>query len=133
MIRRPSQSGQTRPSLGRAPSTRGSGATQIREDRRQPPVSYYNTNARTDLPPARERRPSSSSGNGLANPFMQPATNDTWRFSNMDQALPNARGPQVGHNFPQPQQASHRMNQAFYQGEYETDFEDDLYSNGKRR
>ena len=133
MIRRPSQSGQTRPNLSRAPSTRSSGATQIREDRRQPPVSYYNGSARTDLPSARERRPSSSSGNGPANLFVRPATNDPRGVRNMGQALPNARGPQVGHNFPQPQQASHRLNQAFYQGEFETDSENDLYSDGKRR
>lgn len=125
MPRRPSLSGSSqRPDLSRSGSIRGSGSTQARPDRRQPPVSFpANFNTRVDLPPARERRPSSS--HGPSNPFVQPAPSaDPWDVRNLRDALPNARGPQVGHNLPQ--QASHRMNQAFYQGEYETDSEEEF-------
>lgn len=151
IARRGSHSSQTRPALGRTPSKRGD-APQAREARqqRQPPVSFYNTAPRNELPQAREpRRPSSSHTN---RPFMPPApssapTADPWDVRNMGktlpdarstvQPLPNARGPGVGHNFPQPQagfpytqQASHRLHNAMYAGEYETDSEDDgdLYS-----
>ena len=125
VIRRPSQSGQ-RPNLGRTPSTRGT-APQIREDRRQPPVAYYN-NGRADLPPARERRPSSSHG---SNPYTQPGpvSADPWDVRNVGhalpsgQTLPSARGPGVGHTFPQPQHATQRMNQVLY-----SDSEDDYPS-----
>lgn len=150
VTRRNSVTGQA-PALGRSNSKRGV-APQPREERQQPrqsrppPVSFYNNpSARNDLPQARERRPSSSYG---AQPFAQTAPNaDPWDVRSMGQALPqhgqalpSARGPGVGHNFPQPQanfahpqQATHRMNQAFYTGEYETDSEDDLYKAPRRR
>jgi hypothetical protein len=114
IIRRPSQSNQPRPDLARRPSTRESGAPQQpRPSRGQPPVSYdrYNTNpARgNELPSARpERRPSSSHAN---NPFT-PAV-DPWDQRSVRDALPSARGTQVGHNFP-PQVASQRMQQAVF-------------------
>lgn len=147
--RRPSHSNQPRPDLGRSNSKRGT-APQAREPRReprQPPVSFYNSTPRNDLPQAREpRRPSSSH---TTRPFLPTTpTADPWDVRNlghalpdarsMGQPLPSARGPGVGHNFPQPQagvvypqQASHRMQHALYQGEYETDSEGDLY--GPRR
>lgn len=102
---------------------------QPRQDRR-PPVSFPSTfNARVDLP-ARDRRPSSSHGAGPVNPFATVSA-DPWDVRNVRDALPNARGPNVGHVFPQ--QASHRMNQAFYQGEYETDSEDERHDRRRRR
>lgn len=135
--RRNSLSGSApRPGLGRTPSTRDTGAPQARSSRREAPMAYYN-NTRPNLPQARERRPSSSHGAGPVNPFQQLAgTADPWDIRNVRDSLPSARGPQVGHNFPQPQQANfsqpqqahHRMSQAFYQGEYEIDSEDDLYT-----
>lgn len=131
IIRRPSQSGQQRPELGRRSSTRESNAPRIREDRRQPPVAYYNSvPLQPNLPSARERRPSLSHA---TNPFAPPTpTTDPWDHRNVrdalpGQTLPSARTPQVGHNFPQPQQASQRMNQAIYPGAFETDLEDDKY------
>ncbi|KAF3033765.1 hypothetical protein E8E12_004821 [Didymella heteroderae] len=155
IARRGSHSSQTRPNLARTPSKR-SDAPQAREPRpqRQPPVSFYNNTPRNDLPQAREpRRPSSSHAN---RPFMPsapssaPTTADPWDVRNMGQALPDARnpsrplpdarGPGVGHNFPQPQagfaypqQASHRLNNAMYTGEYESDSDDDLYGDPRRR
>ncbi|KAF1922525.1 uncharacterized protein M421DRAFT_354471 [Didymella exigua CBS 183.55] len=140
--RRNSLSSQARPDLIRSNSKRGA-APEPREPRReprQPPVSFYNNTTRTDLPQAREpRRPSSSHAN---RPFMPTAPSaDLWDVRNVSQALPSARnmgqplprarGPGVGHNFPQPQanvsypqQASHRMQQALYTDEYQTDSED---------
>lgn len=111
--RRPSLSSTQRPDLSRSGSMRGTGLPQARSDRRQPPLSFpANFNAQADLPQPRERRPSSSHGN--AGP---------WDTRNMRDALPSARGPQVGHNLPR--QASHRLNQAFYHGDYETDSGDE--------
>ncbi|KAH6611839.1 hypothetical protein C7974DRAFT_85623 [Boeremia exigua] len=127
IIRRPSQSNQPRPDIPRRLSTHNALAPQPRTERRQAPLAYYNNT--TALPQAREHRPSSSHAN---NPFAAPAPApaDPWDVRNVRSALPNARGPQLGHNFP-AQQATHRMNQAFYQGEYETDSEDEV--RGKRR
>lgn len=150
IARRGSHSSQTRTALGRTPSKRGD-APQAREIRqqRQPPVSFYNT-PRNELPQAREsRRPSFSHGHrpSMSSAPASAPTADSWDVRNMAQTLPdvrstgqplpNARGPGVGHNFPQPQaglpytqQASHRLHNAMYLGEYETDSEDDgdLYS-----
>lgn len=113
LIRRPSQSNQPRPDLARRPSTRETGAPQQPRPRGQPPVSYDRYNANPvrggELPSARtERRPSSSHAN---NPFA-PAV-DPWDQRSVRDALPSARGPQVGHNFP-PQMASQRMQQAVF-------------------
>ncbi|KAJ4371081.1 hypothetical protein N0V86_008776 [Didymella sp. IMI 355093] len=151
--RRNSLSSQARPDLSRSNSKRGT-APQAREPRREsrpPPISFYNNNTpRNDLPQAREpRRPSTSHP---TRPFVPSApTADPWDMRTMSHALPDvrnagqplpsARGPGVGHNFPQPtagfvypQQASHRLNNAMYTGEYETDSEDDrdLYSPRRR-
>jgi hypothetical protein len=153
--RRTSVSNQARPDLSRSNSKRGA-APQPRESRREPrqaPMAYYNT-LRNDLPQAREpRRPSSSHANRPVMPSAPSSapTPDPWDVRNMRQALPDprnqvrplpdARGPGVGHNFPQPhagfpypQQASHRLNNAMYTGEYESDSEDDrdLYSPRRR-
>ena len=130
--RRNSLSNSTRPNnLTRTNSNRQANPSTAapRQDRRQPPVSYYNT-ARPDLLPARERRPSSSYGNPFAQPTPAARNDDVWDVRNLNQALPNAHGPQVRHNLTQPQQATHRMSQAFYTGDYETDSEDEFY--GKR-
>ncbi|KAF3042534.1 hypothetical protein E8E11_003200 [Didymella keratinophila] len=151
MPRRNSVSNQPRPELSRSNSKR-SAAPPAREPRqqRQAPMAYYNNVPRNDLPQAREpRRPSSSHANRPFVPSAPPSapTADPWDVRNMGQALPeprnagrplpDARGSGVGHNFPQPhagfaypQQASHRLNNAMYTGEYETDSEDDrdLYS-----
>ncbi len=122
--RRPSLTGSTRPDLGRRPSTREPSASQPRQERRQAPMAYYNNpNTRA------ERRPSSSHS---TNPFVPaPPPGDPWDPRTLQEALPNARGPHVGLNFPQPQQATHRMSQALYNGEIETDSEDEVY--GKKR
>ena len=118
LIRRPSQSNAPRPDLSRRPSTRESGAPQApRPSRGQPPVSYdrYNTGPAvrgTELPSARtERRPSSSHANNPFNSIVDP-----WDQRSVRDALPSARGPQVGHNFP-PQLATQRMQQAVYNNE----------------
>lgn len=150
--RRPSISNQPRPTLGRTPSKHGDAAParEARQPRQPPPVSFYNGTTRNDLPQAREpRRPSSSQTNRPFIPSAPPSapTADPWDVRNMAQTLPDprnqgrplpdARGTGVGHNFPQPQagfaypqQASHRLNNAMYSGDYETDSEDDrdLYS-----
>ncbi|KZM20590.1 uncharacterized protein EKO05_0010916 [Ascochyta rabiei] len=122
--RRNSLSGQARPDFGRSGSTRGAAVNPPRQDRR-PPVSFPETfNARVDLNQSCERRPSLSQQDRPFNPFTQPAPPqpaDPWESRNMRDALPDARGPQIGHNFPQ--QASHRMNQAFYDGEHEHESE----------
>lgn len=123
IIRRPSQSNQTRPDLGRRPSAR-----DPQHDRRQPPVAYFNNNTTQGLPQARERRLSVGHNPFAPPPAAAAAVVDPWDHRAMGQALPTqgqgqgqslpaARGPQVGHNFPQPQQASRRMNQAFYDEE----------------
>ncbi|KAF9693970.1 hypothetical protein EKO04_008017 [Ascochyta lentis] len=132
MARRNSLSSQARPDLTRSGSTRGAGVNQSRQDRR-PPVSFpENFNARIDPNQPRERRPSSLHQDSPFNPFTQPAplqTADPWDGRTMRDALPDARGPHVGHNFPQ--QASRRLNQAFYDGDYADDSERGYQ--GKRR
>ncbi|KAG9203502.1 hypothetical protein G6514_002869 [Epicoccum nigrum] len=126
IIRRPSQSNQPRPDLTRRPSTRepSGAAQQPRTSRGKPPISYdrYNTNPARggELPSARtERRPSSSHAN---NPFAPVV--DPWDQRSVRDALPSARGPQVGHNFP-PQQATQRMQQAVYSDPFSSSEEEE--------
>ena len=126
IIRRPSQSNQSRP------STRETGAPQQPRPRGQPPVSYdrYNANPARggELPPARtERRPSSSHAN---NPFA-PAV-DPWDQRSVRDALPSARGPHVGHNFP-PQTASQRMQQAVFEDPFSSSEEEGAQGRYRRR
>lgn len=129
--RRNSLSAQPRPDLTRSGSTRTAHVDQSRQDRRNPPVSFLNNFSARPEPQPRERRPSSSHDNKPFNPFSQPVqpiiSGDPWDVRNVREALPSARGPQVGHTFPYPQQASQRMNQAFYKGEYETDSEEEYH------
>ncbi|KAF2999818.1 hypothetical protein E8E13_006774 [Curvularia kusanoi] len=136
IIRRPSQVNQPRPTTLRRPSfgTQESAAPPQRQTRGPPPLSsYWNSGAAqaNGLPSARpERRPSSSHG---SNPFT-PTTSaaDPWDSRTMRDALPSARGAQVGYNLP-PQQATQRMQQAVSQGSYPSAFDSDSEEDQRRR
>jgi hypothetical protein len=113
--RRPSLTGTTtRPDLSRTPSTRVSNPAQPRPERRQAPLAYHNNfTPHAELPAARERRPSLSQQERPLNPFLQPAITDPWDLRSVQEAVPSVRGPQGG-AYTYPQQATGRMERAFY-------------------
>ncbi len=126
MSRRDSLSNSARPDLGRSHSHRNSQAYPAARQDRGPPVSYYNNgSARGELPSARVRRPSSSHGERPGNPFAHPTPQmqpvDPWDNRNLREALPTY-----------PQQATDRLNRAFYDNAFEDDSDEHEYHRRRR-